>query len=302
MKKAWIETAAILVLATLVAASHASGQQQREAPGAANAGLRLIQVGTSERAFHVVATIIAGPTESVLWDAHYKLSDARRLAERIAATETHLTAIVLSHADHDHHFGAPAVLERFPDTPVYMTRTGLEDFAGRASKDLAAEQEHGDPEVPDRLVEPRLLPADKLLVDGHEIEIVSDLTGDVRAPASAAAWIPSLQMVLAGDLVFNGIHPWLGDADYTSRERWKASLRQLARMSPQRVVAGHKRDIEAPDSPDQIDFMIGYLDDYDELMRAAETPEALGAAMLERYPDLSLPILMGYGAKQWFQQ
>lgn len=75
--------------------------------------LRLEHVGAdSDAAFRVVATIIVGPTESVLWDGQYKVSDGKRLA--VAATGTQLKAIVISHADHDHYMGAMEVLKRFP--------------------------------------------------------------------------------------------------------------------------------------------------------------------------------------------
>ena len=91
--------------------------------------LRLEHVGAdSDAAFRVVATIIVGPTESVLWDGHYKVIDGRRLADRVAATGTRLKAIVISHADHDHYMGAMEVVKRFPNTPVYMAASTLADF------------------------------------------------------------------------------------------------------------------------------------------------------------------------------
>src|SRR5688500_20382808 len=47
------------------------------------APLKLVHVGAeSDTAFRVVATLIAGPTESILWDAQYKVSDGKRLAAR----------------------------------------------------------------------------------------------------------------------------------------------------------------------------------------------------------------------------
>ncbi len=265
--------------------------------------LRLEKVAADQRGFFVSATLIAGPTESVLWDAQYKVSDGKRVADVIERSGTRLKAVILSHADHDHYMGAMEVIERFPGTPVYLTADGLADFQKRSQHDLALEKRRGeDPEVPDSLVTPELLPAGKLLVDGVELVVVPKLTGDVRGPASAALWIPSLRTVLAGDLVFEGIHPWLGDADRESREAWRASLRRLAELDPVAVVPGHKRDLATADSPDQIDFMIQYLDDYDSAMASAATPEELAEAMVAKYPDLELPGLMAYGARKWFKK
>lgn len=263
---------------------------------------RLEQVGAdTDAAFRVVATIVVGRTESVLWDGQYKVADGKRLADRVAATGTRLKAIVISHADHDHYMGAREVLERFPGTPVYMADSTLADFRERSARDLAAERARPNNDAPDTLVTPVPLPATPLTVDGQRLEVVPDFVGDVRAPASSVLWIPSLRAALVADLVFNGVHPWLGDTDAASRAAWRASLQRIADMKPAVVVAGHKADTAAPDSPDQIAFMRAYLADFDELMQSSATPEALVTAMREKYAPLRIPALMAAGARRFRQ-
>ncbi len=291
---------------TVVSLAAAALLTPRVAPGqtpAAKQELRLEKVAGGQQAFHVLSTLVVGPTESIVWDAQYRVSGGKQLADRIEATGTRLKAVVLSHADHDHYMGALEVVKRFPGTPVYMTRAGLKDFAARSQHDLAMEKRRGaNPEVPDSLVTPTLLPEGPLYLDGAELVFIEGLTGDVRAPVSAALWIPSLRTVLAGDLVFEGIHPWLGDSDIESRKAWRASLRQLAELEPIAVVPGHKRDVTTPDSPSQLEFMIQYLNDYDSFMEQAATPDEVVEAMVAKYPDLELAGLMAYGAKKWFKQ
>lgn len=280
----------------------AAVQQQGQAGQGDGSAIRIVKIGAPEAAFHVVSSLVVGPTESILWDAQYRVSDGQRLAEEIATTGTRLKAIILSHADHDHYMGAMEVLERFPGTPVYMTSAGLADYTERAPRDFAREQERGGSEVPDSIVTPRLLPSGGIEVDGQRVEVIEGLGGDVRGGKSSALWIPSIRTVLAGDLVFEGIHPWLGDSDIQARVEWRASLRRLSALSPLVVVPGHKRDLATPDSPDQIDFMVRYLDDYDAFMREATEPDDLTRAMVEKYPDLALPGLMAYGARTWFKR
>ena len=266
----------------------------------APAPLRLDLVGAdTDAAFRVLATLVVGPTESVLWDAQFKVSDGRRLADRIAATGTRLKAIVISHADHDHYMGAMEVVKRFPGTPVYMAASTLEDFAARSVKDLAAERQRPNADAPDMLVTPELLPATPLTVDGERLEVIRDLVGDVRKPASSVLWIPSLRAALVSDLAFNGLHPWLGDSDIASRSAWKASLKRIADLKPAIVVPGHKVDLTGPDSPDLLAFMQEYLTNFDSLMQAAATPNDLVAAMRQKYPDLRIPALMAAGAREF---
>jgi glyoxylase-like metal-dependent hydrolase (beta-lactamase superfamily II) len=268
--------------------------------GAANVTVEVFGSGR-EDAFFVTSSLIIGPTESVLWDAQYKVSDGKRLAEWIASKHTRLKAIVLSHADHDHYMGALEVVRRFPGTPVYMTRSGLDDFHARSASDLAAERKRPDNEAPDSLVTPQLLPV-RLTVNDVAIEVIENLTGDVRAPASAALWIPSLRTALVGDVAFSGIHAWLGDSDYASRAAWRASLRKLAALGPTRVITGHKRDLTAADSPEVLTAMEQYITDFDAFMRASAAPQDVVKAMVEKYPDLALPVLMAYGARANFKK
>lgn len=295
---AWVLAWGGFVLQPPAAASAVQYQAEGE-----EGALRVVKFGAPQpSAFYVVSSLIVGPSELILWDAQNTVSDGRRLAEEIAATGKHLKAILLSHADHDHYMGAMEVLRRFPGTPVYMTQAGLEDFKGRALGVLAKAKERGGGEVPDSIVTPRLLPEGRLEVDGYAVEVLEGLGGDVRGGKSTALWIPSIRTVLAGDLVFEGIHPWLGDADIQAREEWRSSLRRLAGLDPVAVVPGHKRHLNTPDSPDQIAFMLRYLDDYDTLMREAASPDALVEAMVQRYPDLELPALMAYGARRSFKR
>lgn len=265
--------------------------------------LRLEHVGAdSDAAFRVVATIIVGPTESILWDGQYKVSDGKRLADRVAATGTRLKAMVISHADHDHYMGAVEVLKRFPGTPVYMAASTLADFNERSAQDLAEERKRPNADAPDALVTPQLLPQQPLTVDGHRLEVLADLHGDVRKPASSVLWIPSIRAALVADLAFNGIHPWLGDSDTASRAAWRLSLRRIAGLKPAIVVPGHKADIAAPDTPEVLTFMQSYLADFDRLMESAAAPDDLVTAMRQRYPDLKIPGLMAAGARRNFKK
>lgn len=290
-----------IAAAALVSLTAPSTIAQPAQPSAAP--LRLETVGAeSDAAFRVLATIITGPTESILWDAQYRVSDGRRLADRIAATGTRLKAIVISHADHDHYMGAMEVLNRFPGTPVYMAASTLQDFKERSAADLAAEKKTPNAEAPEALVTPQLLPSTPLTVDGHRIEVLADLAGDVRKPASTALWIPSLKAVLAADLVFSGIHPWLGDSDIASRKAWKASLDRIAALQPAIVVPGHKADLAAADSVDALAFMQTYLTDFDAAMEAASAPADVMTAMRGKYPQLRIPALMAAGARRFKKQ
>ncbi len=263
--------------------------------------LTIEEVGADSTAFDVVATIVMGPKEALLWDAQYHLADARRLADRIAASGKHLKAIVLSHPDHDHFAGAAAIVERFPGTPVYMTAKALEEYKRTAPPAFTNEKSRAPQMLPDSIVTPRPLPSMQLTVDGEKVEVIPDLTGDVITSVNSVLWIPSISTVLAGDVIFNGVHAWLGSSDTTSRVAWRASIKRIAALHPKVVVAGHKKDVNAPDTPDVLNAMDRYLADFDSLRKTSHDAPSLYEAMKAKYPDYAVANLLRYAAMLAFR-
>jgi glyoxylase-like metal-dependent hydrolase (beta-lactamase superfamily II) len=272
------------------------------AQGARAPTLHLEEVGADSTAFDVVSTLIVGPTEVLLWDAQYHVSDATRVADRIAATGKHLKAIVISHPDHDHYMGTAVIVQRFPGTPVYMTAAALAEFKRTAFQSFGGEKARNPTQTPDSLVTPQVLPSMHLTVDGEAIEVVPDLTGDVLTPTNSFLWIPSLRAALAADIVFNGVNPWLGASDEASRAAWRQAVKQIADLHPAIVVAGHKKDVNAPDSPDVLTFMDHYLTDFDAFKKSSSSSQQLFAAMKAKYPDLAVQGLLGYSAQVAFKK
>src|SRR4029078_2050179 len=161
------------------------------------------------------------------------------------------------------------IVERFPGTPVYMTAACLAEFQRTASRQFQGEKSRQPALIPDSLVTPKVIPSTHFTVDGEAVDIIPDLTGDVLLPPNGFLWIPSLRAALAGDVVFNGVHPWLGASDEASRTAWRAAVRRMADLHPPVVVAGHKKGNASPDSPASLEFMDHYLSDFDTIRKSA---------------------------------
>lgn len=252
--------------------------------GTLPAQLQVHQYIADSTAFNVNSVLITGATEAVLIDAQYHLGDAQRVADQIAATGKRLKAIFITHPDHDHYAGAAAIVGRFPGTPVYMTEAAIRHFDTTAVRDFTREKASGRPSLPDSLVTPTPLPFTTLTVDGEEIQIVADLQGDVLIPTNSVIWIPSLRTVIAADLVFNGVHVWLGSSNAASRAAWVAMLRRMQELDPAVVIAGHKPSVDTPDTPEVVGVMIKYLEDFEAARARSQNPGELVAAMSAKYP------------------
>ena len=258
----------------------------------ASARLRLVEVGSDSTSFDVTATLVVGPTEVLLWDAMYLAKDAERLADTISASGKRLKAIVISHPDEDHVSGLAVVLRRFPGTPVYMTSAARKHFIANAPARFAADKGRMGNAIADSLVTPSELPWAKLSVDGQEVRVIPDLSGDMGAPLNSVLWIPSLRAILAGDVTFNHVYPWLGVSDAAARVAWRSSLKRLAALDPRIVVSGHKKSVALPDSPQVLKDMDAYLKAFDAGVATAATPMELAGKLTARYPDWAVVMLL----------
>jgi glyoxylase-like metal-dependent hydrolase (beta-lactamase superfamily II) len=120
--------------------------------------------------------------------------------------------------------------------------------------------------------------------------------GRTDTAASTSLHVPSMGLIVAGDVVYNGIHPYLGETDKQSRQEWISSLDKLDALKARAVIAGHKLP-DNDDDPRNIGETGQYLRDFDRLEAATTSARQLYDAMLELYPDRANPGSLWGGAK-----
>ena len=136
-------------------------------------------------------------------------------------------------------------------------------------------------QVPTKLVPPEPYERDTFTLEGHELRIIEQ--GRTDCPDSTSLYVPSIGLIVAGDVVYNQCHMYVGDTTPESRENWIAALDRLAALNPAIVVAGHKKP-GAPDSPSTIQDTKRYLQDFDRLKKTATSDQELFDQMTELYP------------------
>ena len=51
----------------------------------------------------VTSTLVYGTSEAILVDSQFRISQAKKLSDEIAATGRHLKALIITHPDYDHY-------------------------------------------------------------------------------------------------------------------------------------------------------------------------------------------------------
>ena len=230
------------------------------------------------------STLIYGERYAVLVDTFLTTGQSQTLLDWVVASGKNLTAIYVTHGHGDHFFGLASLLDRFPRAKAVAT-----------PEIVKAMHEHLSPasienfwrrlfpgEIPDHLLVAEPLKNNELELEGHKLVPVN--AGRTDTAHSTCLHVPSIGLIVGGDAVYNGIHPFLGETDTESRFEWISTLDKLESLRPKAVIAGHKVP-ENDDDPRIIAETRQYLRDFNRLNAATTTARELYDAMLGIYPD-----------------
>jgi glyoxylase-like metal-dependent hydrolase (beta-lactamase superfamily II) len=127
-------------------------------------------------------------------------------------------------------------------------------------------------------------------------ELVSIPTGHTDTRNTTCLHVPSIGLVVAGDVAYNDVHIHLGESTADSRKEWIAALDMIESLKPRAVVAGHKRP-GRPDAPTIVEETRQYIRDFDRIAATSQTAKELYGQMLAIYPDRVNPAVLWNSAR-----
>ncbi|HLX26705.1 MAG TPA: MBL fold metallo-hydrolase [Candidatus Cybelea sp.] len=241
--------------------------------------------GVNETFFQAMAsTLIYGDREALLVDAFMTVNQANALADWVASKGKHLTTIYITHGHGDHWFGAGTLVERFPNVRVVATRDTVGVMRQNSSREaLQHVWEASFPgQIPKNLAIAQELEGDTIELEGRELRVLE--AGHTDTDRTTCLDVPSIGLVVAGDVAYNDVHLYLAESNAQTRQEWISTLDRLEALHPQAVVASHKRP-ENDDTPAIIGETRQYIRDFDRLAATTSTAEELYDGMLALYPN-----------------
>jgi glyoxylase-like metal-dependent hydrolase (beta-lactamase superfamily II) len=248
--------------------------------------------GATERKWSPISsTLISGERDAVLVDTFITMEQNRALAEWVVASGKNLTTIYATHGHGDHFFGVNTIQHRFPNARFVASREAILVMREQLSPPWL--EAYWKSRFPGQ-IDPALPIAEELAGGVFQLEgeeLVSIPAGHTDTRNTTCLHVPSIGLVVAGDVAYNDVHIHLGESNADSRQEWIAALDMIESLKPRAVVAGHKRP-GRPDAPAIVEETRQYIRDFDRIAARTQTAQELYDQMLAIYPDrVNSPVL-----------
>ena len=230
----------------------------------------------------IASTLIYGTRDAVLTDPAFTTDQARALGDWVASKDRNLTDIFITHGHGDHWFAAQLLAERFGARIVASPGTIAQMHAAVAARPALWDKAY--PGIPSSPVTAVTVPDNQFTLEGHDLVIVE--VGHSDTDDTIVLHVPDLDLVVAGDVIYNGAHQYIGESVLVDGLRpWRDAIDKVEALEARHIVAGHQNRQFDDDATRTIAETRQYLDDADELPRIQPTAVDFFDAMVERYPN-----------------
>jgi glyoxylase-like metal-dependent hydrolase (beta-lactamase superfamily II) len=229
------------------------------------------------------ATLIYGERDALLVDTFFSETQTAELADWIAGSGKRLRTIYITHAHADHFFGLKLLRDRFPEAQAIAPAQVVDAMQAALAPEAVENWQRRFPGS----ISASLVPAERLDgtafdLEGHELVAVD--IGHTDTDHTTCLHVPSIGLVIAGDAIYNGTHPYLVESDRQGLHDWLAAIDKIEALNPRAVVVGHG-PFDPDNSPRHIQETRGYIQDFMRADDETQTARELYDQMLALYPD-----------------
>jgi glyoxylase-like metal-dependent hydrolase (beta-lactamase superfamily II) len=230
----------------------------------------------------VASTLIYGSEDAVLTDPAFTTDQASALGDWVAGKDRNVTDIFITHGHGDHWFAAGLLAERFGARVVATAGSIAQMDVSVALRPLLWDKAY--PGIPPSPIIAVTVPGNRLTLEGHDLVIVE--VGHSDTDETSVLHIPDLELVVAGDVIYNGAHLYIGESVNVDGFRpWREAIDRVEALEPRHIVCGHQNKHLDDDAERTIAETRQYLDDADECLRTEPTAVDFFTAMIDRYPN-----------------
>jgi glyoxylase-like metal-dependent hydrolase (beta-lactamase superfamily II) len=255
-----------------------------------------IKVFTSpDDQFWTNSVIIEGTHEVMLVDAQLTKTSAERVLQEIRETKKPLSIIYITHEHADHFLGLEVFKDAYPGVRIMANSAVVERINKVYQEKIDKWKTILGPGATSHVVAIEQFDGDFITFGSSQIEVLKNIQGDTDE--NTMLWIPGQRILIAGDVLFNGMHVYTAETDSKARGEWLNSLQRIRELKPSVVIPGHSKVGATLDASTAVDFTENYLLAFEEELKKAKDPDGLIKAMKERFPSADLILAVERGAK-----
>src|SRR5260370_2694159 len=181
------------------------------------------------------STLIFGAHDALLVDPPFTRTQIRAAGDGVERSGRRLAYIYATHRHGDHWFGTGELARRFPGVTVYATAGTIQvmrEQAGPSREQLSDRIFPGPIPATPVLAEP--VPGQGLRLEGNPVVAVE--TGHTGTDQTTVLHVPSIGLVVAGDVACNGVHQYILEGGHGGLREWLRALDRVARLRPRAVL------------------------------------------------------------------
>jgi glyoxylase-like metal-dependent hydrolase (beta-lactamase superfamily II) len=257
-----------------------TGRRSGTAETAEGAGL--LPNGEPKGGSPVASTLIFGSRDAVLTDPGFTTEQADRLGDWVAGKDRNVTDIFITHGHGDHWFAAGVLAERFGARVVATAGSIAQMEAAVAARPFLWDKVY--PGIPPSPITAVTVPNDRFTLEDHDLVMVE--AGHADTQDNSVLHVPDLELVVAGDVIYNGAHLYLGESVLVGGlGPWRDAIATVESLGPRHIVCGHQNHQLDDDAQRTIAETRNYLDDAEEALESEPGAVDFFNAMVERYPN-----------------
>ena len=242
------------------------------------------------------STLIRDDGRGLLVDCLITEQEGRELATWVTSRDTNPDYVYITHPHADHFLGLPEILAAFPEArPVALA----ESIPGMQEQISAGYMQVWGGFFPGQLTSKPVAPTP---LSGTTVPIGSSAArvipvGTTDTAHCSVVHVPSLNLIVSGDVAYNHTHMWLARSTPDTRASWVRALDAVAELKAETLIAGH-RDPQASDDDArrQIAESRRYIADFEAALDRSSTPAELIDRMTTAYPSLANPYTLWVAA------
>jgi len=225
-----------------------------------------------EDGLFVNTQIIETKNKLVVVDTQFIRNYAKEVRAYCNSLGKPIERVIISHTHPDHWFGN----EYFTDVPIYALGEVIKEIDAQGDSMIAKKrQKLGDLVTDKKVIPTKELEESTIIIDGVNFEF--NILKDTEAETLLTITLPIQHVLIAQDLVYNRIHPFLGENNISG---WISALHQIKQNSYDVVLVGHG----FPGNAQVLEDMEKYLYEATFELSECKGSQEFKNQMIKKYP------------------